>query len=132
MHNAERSRRQGTRKGELRWRRLVTSLAFMADSGGELKADPAVLAATCEALSAASDHLLAQLKSLDGTVTSMLATWQGSSGGAYSDVWTKWHQGADEVEKGLATMAHLLGQAGKGFEEHEQATGENLRGVYGG
>jgi hypothetical protein len=29
-------------------------------------------------------------------------------------------------------MAHLLGQTGKGFEEHEQATGENLRGVYGG
>lgn len=111
---------------------MVTSLAFMADSGGELKADPAVLAATCEALSAASDHLLAQLKSLESTVTSMLATWQGTSGGAYSDVWTRWHQGADEVEKGLMTMAHLLGQAGKGFEEQEQTSGENLRGVYGG
>jgi WXG100 family type VII secretion target len=104
----------------------------MAEGGEGLKVDPAVLAATCEALSSAADHLLGQLKSLDGTVTSMLASWQGSSGGAYSDVWTKWHQGADEVEKGLATMAHLLGQAGKGFGESEDSRAQNLREVYGG
>jgi WXG100 family type VII secretion target len=101
-------------------------------SGGELKVEPAVLVVSCEALSAASEHLLAQLKSLDGTVTSMLATWKGTSGGAYSDVWTKWQQGADEVEKGLAAMAHLLGEAGKGYDEQEQASGESLGGVYRG
>jgi WXG100 family type VII secretion target len=101
-------------------------------SDDELKVEPAVLAASCEALSAAAEQLLAQLKSLDGTVTSMLATWQGTSGGAYSDVWTLWHRGADEVEQGLAMMARLLGHAGKGFEEQERTTGENLRGVYGG
>ena len=104
----------------------------MADSGGELKADPALLAASCEALSSAADHLLAQLKSLDGTVTSMLATWQGTSGGAYSDIWNTWHRGADEVEQGLAMMARLLGEAGKGYEEQEQAAAEDLRGVYRG
>jgi WXG100 family type VII secretion target len=104
----------------------------MADGGGELKAAPAVLAASCESLFSAADHLLQQLKSLDGTVTSMLATWKGTSGGAYSNVWGRWHQGADEVENGLTKMAHLLGEAGKAHEEQEQATSESLRGVYGG
>jgi WXG100 family type VII secretion target len=104
----------------------------VADSGGELQAEPAVLAASCEALSSATDHLLQQLKSLDGTVTSMLATWKGTSGGAYSDVWDRWHQGADEVEKGLAMMAHLLGEAGKAYEEQEQTSSDSVRGIYGG
>jgi WXG100 family type VII secretion target len=104
----------------------------MAGEGGELKADPAVLAASCEAMSSAAEHLLAQLKALDGTVTSMLAAWQGTSGGAYSDVWKLWLSGADEVEQGLAHLAHALGEAGKGYENQEQASSEALRGVYRG
>jgi WXG100 family type VII secretion target len=104
----------------------------VADSGGELKTDPAVLAASCEALSSASEHLLGQLKSLDGTVTSMLAGWKGASGSAYSDVWKLWLRGADETEQGLAHMARALGEAGKAYESQEQATSAELRGVYRG
>lgn len=98
----------------------------------ELKVEPSVLAASCDALSGAAEHLLEQLKSLDGTVTTMLAAWKGTSGGAYSDAWTLWHRGADEVEQGLALMAHLLGETGKGFEEQDQASSDGLGGVYRG
>lgn len=97
-----------------------------------MKVEPAVLGASCEALSAAAEHLLGQLKSLDGTVTSMLAEWRGSSGGAYADAWTLWHRGADEVEQGLALMARLLSDAGRGFEQQDQATSEGVGGVYRG
>jgi WXG100 family type VII secretion target len=104
----------------------------VANGNGELRVEPAVLAASCEALSAAAEHLLDQLQSLDGTVTSMLASWRGTSGGAYSDQWTLWHRGADEVERGLAQMAQLLGQAGKGYEQQEQASAANLGGLHRG
>ena len=43
-----------------------------------------------------------------------------------------WHEGADEVEKALAIMADLLGEAAKGFESNEQSSSAQLRGVYGG
>ncbi|WP_431233246.1 WXG100 family type VII secretion target [Mycolicibacterium psychrotolerans] len=99
---------------------------------GELRADPAVLSATCQSLSGAAQHLLERLKSLDGNVTSMLANWQGSSGGSYGDAWKMWHTGADEVEKALAIMADLLGHAGKTFASQEQANAAEVRGVYGG
>lgn len=104
----------------------------MTGGKGELSVDPAVLAASCQSLSTAADHLLEQLKSLDGTVTSMLATWRGSSGGAYSDQWALWHRGADEVEIALGQMAQLLGQVGKGYEQQEQASAQDLDGVYRG
>lgn len=51
----------------------------------------------------------------------MVANWQGTSGGSYGDAWKMWHTGADEVEKALAIMADLLGQAGKTFASQEQA-----------
>jgi WXG100 family type VII secretion target len=113
-------------------RRSLANLESVGSSDGELRVEPAVLAASCEALSSAAEHLLAQLKSLDGSVTSMLASWQGSSGGAYADAWKLWHQGADEVEQGLSTMAQLLGATGKAFEKQDGATAEELRGVYRG
>lgn len=97
-----------------------------------MRADPAVLSATCQSLSGAAEHLLGRLKVLDGNVTSMLAGWQGTSGGSYGDAWKMWHSGADEVEKALAIMAELLGQAGKTFASQEQANAEQVRGVYGG
>lgn len=104
----------------------------MGNIDGELKVEPAVLAASCEVLSAAAEHLLEQLRSLDGTVTTMLAAWRGSSGGAYSDAWTLWHRGAHEVEQGLSGMAQRVGAAGRGYEQQEQATSENLGGIYRG
>ena len=97
-----------------------------------MRVEPAVLSGTCEALSGAAEHLLSRLSALDGAVTSMLAGWQGTSGGAYGDAWRMWHEGADEVEKALAIMADLLGEAAKGFESNEQSSSAQLRGVYGG
>ena len=60
---------------------------LLVSSDGRLNVDPAVLASTCESLSTAAEHLLKELKSLDGTVSGMLAGWQGNSGGAYGQVW---------------------------------------------
>lgn len=99
---------------------------------GELRVEPAVLSATCQALSGAAEHLLGRLSTLDAGVTSMLSGWQGTAGGAYGQAWRMWHEGADEVEKALAIMAELLGEAAKGFESNEQTSSEQLRGVYGG
>ena len=104
----------------------------MGNSDSELKVDPVVLAASCEALSSAAEHLLDQLKALDGSVSTMLTGWTGSSGAAYSDVWRLWLRGADEVEKGLAVTAQLLGQAGEVYGQQDHASSSELAGVYRG
>jgi len=96
---------------------------------GKLNVDPAVLAGACEALSGAADQLLQQLKSLDGTVTGMVANWQGLSGGAYGQAWQQWLRGADEVETALATMSRLLGEAGQAYEAGDQQSATGLGGL---
>jgi WXG100 family type VII secretion target len=104
----------------------------MGDVGGKLNIDPAVLSATCESLSAAADHLLSELKSLDGAVTEMVGRWTGSSGGAYGEAWQQWHRGAAELEGGLAVMAQLLGRAADAYADHERGAAADLRGISGG
>ena len=98
-------------------------------SGDRLNADPAVLAAACESLSAATDYLLSELKSLDGTVSEMLSSWQGSSGGAYGQAWGQWASGAHQVEAALSTMSRLLGGAGKAYGQGEQRSAADLVGL---
>lgn len=94
--------------------------------------EPAVLTASCQALSAAADQLRGQLKSLDGDVSSMLSRWRGASGGSYSSAWSQWQQGADDVERGLAAMARLLGGAGAAFAQQDQAGKAELDGLPNG
>lgn len=103
----------------------------MGDSRGRLNVDTQVLSSACESLSAAAEHLLSELKSLDGTVTEMNTRWTGSSGGAYRDVWQQWHRGAAEVEQGLAVMSQLLGRAAQAYTEHERSAAAELGGVGG-
>ena len=99
---------------------------------GPLRVEPAVLRATCHSLGGAADHLQARLRSLDGTVTGMVAQWAGLSGGAYGDAWAQWHDGAGEVEKALSIMAKLLDATAKGFESQDQDGARDLRSVYRG
>jgi WXG100 family type VII secretion target len=99
---------------------------------GELSVEPAMLAAGCDAMSAAAGQLLNGLKSLDGSVSEMLAGWQGASGGAYGDAWKQWQRGADDVENALALMAALLGKAGDAFAAQDHAAAAATGGVYGG
>ena len=91
-----------------------------------------MLRATCHSLGGAADHLQARLRSLDGTVTGMVAQWAGLSGGAYGDAWAQWHDGAGEVEKALSIMAKLLDATAKGFESQDQDGARDLRSVYRG
>ena len=70
--------------------------------------------------------MLGQLKSLDGTVSGMLADWQGASGGAYEQAWAHWLKGADEVESALSVLAELLGRAAEAFEHREARSAADL------
>ena len=95
----------------------------------QLSVDPAVLSGTCEGLSAAADHLLAELRSLDAAVMEMVGRWTGTAGGSYGEVWQQWHRGAGEVERGLAVMAQLLGRAAQAYSGHEQSAAAELGGL---
>lgn len=101
----------------------------MGTENDELRVQPPVLADGCAALSAAADHLLNRLKSLDGNVSEMLSGWQGASGGAYCQAWALWQRGADDVENGLALMAALLGKAGGAFAAQDRAAAATTGGV---
>ncbi|MGY4710182.1 WXG100 family type VII secretion target [Mycolicibacterium sp. CBM1] len=96
---------------------------------GELRVEPAVLAAACESLSAGAQHLQAGLRDLNSEVTEMLASWQGSAGGSYATAWRQWHEGASKVQRALAVIAENVGQVGRVFEVQEQASATRLRGL---
>lgn len=104
----------------------------MASTSGRLNIETSVLSRPCETLSAAADRLLSELTSLDSTVAEMNSRWTGSSGGAYRDAWQQWHQGAPEVERGLAVMSRLLGRAADAYTGHEQAEASDLRATSSG
>lgn len=97
-----------------------------------MRVDPVVMQGSAASLAGAAEHLSAQLAQLDDQVGQLLGGWQGASGKAYGTAWELWHRGAREVEQGLATLAHLLGEAGEAYQGNEAQAAQAERAVRGG
>jgi WXG100 family type VII secretion target len=64
------------------------------------------------------------LSSLDGQLSSLLGSgWTGQAGSAFGDVWQRWHEGADELVRGLDTMAGLLEEAAHAYHQTDTVGG---------
>lgn len=97
-----------------------------------LRVDPVVMQSHAVSIGGAAEHLSAELSRLDDQVGQLLGGWQGASGTAYASAWELWHRGAREVQLGLSMLAHLVGQAGEGYQANEAGSAQAERAVRGG
>jgi WXG100 family type VII secretion target len=97
-----------------------------------LRADPQAMQGISQALSGAATDLESRLNALDGEIREMLAGWQGGAGSAYGKAWNQWHQGAAEVQRGLAMLAEAVSVIGVAYQNQEAASAQRLRGVTNG
>jgi WXG100 family type VII secretion target len=97
-----------------------------------LRVDPVLMREFAASLGGAAEHLSDQLTQLDDQVSQMLGGWQGAAGTAYGSAWELWRHGAREVQLGLATLAHLVGQAGGAYQSNEAGAAQAERAVRGG
>lgn len=82
----------------------------------------AALHAVAEEVRAVGDETRSGLATLDGQLHGLLGSgWTGQAGSAFGDVWQRWHEGAENVLRGLDTMAGLLEEAAQGY--HSTDTG---------
>jgi WXG100 family type VII secretion target len=94
-----------------------------------LRVNPEAMHGVSQALSGAAKDLHTRIIEVDGQVRDMLAGWQGGAGGAYGRAWDLWHNGAAEVQQGLAKLANAVGVVGVDFQNQESASTQDLKGV---
>lgn len=83
---------------------------------GELQVSESVVAGVAKELRSAVDDTNSGLTSVDNELTRLLGSgWTGQAGSAFGKVWTRWHEGAENVVKGLEPMASALEQAVQGY-----------------
>ncbi len=97
-----------------------------------LRADPQAMQGISQALSGAATDLESRLNALDGEVREMLAGWHGGAGSAYGKAWDLWHQGAGEVQRGLAILAKAVSAVGVAYQNQESASVHKLRSITDG
>ncbi|MGE2715204.1 WXG100 family type VII secretion target [Mycolicibacterium litorale] len=83
---------------------------------GELHVSESVVVGVAGELRAVVDETRSSLTHLDGELSRLLgAGWTGEAGSAFGEVWTRWHDGAQSLVKGLDSMASALEQAAEGY-----------------
>jgi WXG100 family type VII secretion target len=64
------------------------------------------------------------LSALDGQLSGLLGSgWTGQAGSAFGSVWQRWHEGAEELVRGLDAMAGLLEEAAHSYGSTDVAGG---------
>ena len=91
---------------------------------GDLQVSESVVAGVAKSLRGVADDTKSDLAGLDGELSRLLgAGWTGQAGSAFDKVWTRWHEGANNVVKGLEAMASALEEAAHSYGETD-ASGE--------
>lgn len=86
-------------------------------SVSDLEVSSAALTSVSSELDLVAQGLRTGLGSLDGEVTQLLGPgWSGEAASAYDGVWREWHEGAQQIVQGLATMSALLQDAARRYE----------------
>ena len=83
---------------------------------GELQVSEAALQAVAQEVHAVAYKTRSGLTTVDGQLRGLLGSgWTGQAGSAFGDVWHRWHDGAENMLRGLDTMAGLLEEAAQGY-----------------
>jgi WXG100 family type VII secretion target len=91
---------------------------------GDLQVSESVVAGVAKSLRGVADDTKSDLAGLDGELSRLLgAGWTGQAGSAFDKVWAHWHEGANNVVKGLEAMASALEEAAHSYGETD-ASGE--------
>jgi WXG100 family type VII secretion target len=87
------------------------------DGVGELRVAEAALQAVAQEVRAVVDERRSCLTTIDGQLHGLLGSgWTGQAGSAFGDVWQRWHDGAENMLRGLDTMALAVEEAAKGYQ----------------
>jgi WXG100 family type VII secretion target len=83
---------------------------------GELQVTGAALQAVAQEVRAVVDESRSGLTALDGQLHGLLGSgWTGHAGSAFGDVWQRWHDGAENMLRGLDAMTGLLDDAAHSY-----------------
>jgi WXG100 family type VII secretion target len=84
---------------------------------GELRVTGTHLMAVAGDLRTVAEQTRSGLTNVDGQVAGLLGSgWTGQAGSAFGGVWQRWQTGAEELVRGLDTMAGLLDQAAQSYQ----------------
>ncbi|HEX2284883.1 MAG TPA: WXG100 family type VII secretion target [Mycobacterium sp.] len=90
----------------------------------ELHVTEAQVVSVAGDLRAVAEETRSGLANLDGQLSGLLGSgWTGQAGSAFGGVWQRWHEGAEELLRGLDTMAGLLDEAAQGYHQTDASGG---------
>jgi WXG100 family type VII secretion target len=91
---------------------------------GDLQVTEAQVISVAGDLRTVAEETRSSLSSLDGQLSGLLGSgWTGQAGSAFGDVWQRWHEGAEQLVRGLDTMAGLLDEAAHGYRQTDSSGG---------
>jgi WXG100 family type VII secretion target len=90
----------------------------------ELHVTEAQLISVAADLRTVAEETQVGLSALDDHLSGLLGSgWTGQAGSMFDGVWKRWHEGAQQLARGLDTMAGLLDEVAHGYGRTDASGG---------
>ena len=87
------------------------------------------LQSVSSSLSSGSDEVASRLATMESQVRALVdADWSGAASDSFRDLYEQWHRSAESLKQALDGIAQMLGQAGRTYQDTEDALASQLRG----
>jgi WXG100 family type VII secretion target len=90
-------------------------------AAGYIKVTPAELYDASSRLSGGAAAIEGQLRALEGVVAGLGAGWAGLAQARFQELFAQWQRSATTLHAALLGISQLTGQAGRAYEDSEQA-----------
>lgn len=107
----------------------MTGMVRMA---GSFNTDAATMQRAAQQVQQVSEEINAELRSLQGNLDPVAASWRGSASSAFQQLMVRWSEDANKLTSALQGIAEMLESTNKNYSQVEESNHSQIANILSG
>jgi WXG100 family type VII secretion target len=101
-------------------------------AGSSFNTDAATMQRAAQQVQQVSEEISAELRSLQGQLDPMAASWKGAASSAFQQLMVRWNEDANKLTSALQAIAEMLDSTNKNYSQTEEANHSQIANILSG
>lgn len=104
----------------------------MVKMAGSFNTDAATMQRAAQQVQQVSEEINAELRSLQGNLDPVAASWRGSASSAFQQLMVRWSEDANKLTSALQGIAEMLESTNKNYSQVEESNHSQIANILSG
>lgn len=99
---------------------------------GSFNTDAATMQRAAQQVQQVSEEITAELRSLQGNLDPVAASWRGSASSAFQQLMVRWNEDASKLTSALQGISEMLDSTNKNYSQVEESNHSQIANILSG